>query len=249
MSFKFTLLTPSRYDLHSTFDVLVGSETFSLHTSVFTERSEFFRAARKPEWLAGNPKKLVDPEEDDTEVFSTYINCVYFGSEILKDLSDEWTSSPESDRVAKARTGLRSLLQIYLLADKLQDLATANMVIDELVCFSDFVWQTPNQGDFSFVYRHTPQNSPLRKLMRDYFLHEQNTSKAEKCVQHLNRGLVDDIMLEVLRIKRTDKHSTVDTALKRSAKSKTDKDKCHYHQHDDKHPRCVPKPDAEPDTN
>ena len=131
-----------RYDLHSTFDVVVGSETFPLHTSVFTERSEFFRAARKPEWLAGDAKMPVDLKDENAEVFSTYINCAYFGRKILKHYADEHASCLESGRYAKVVSGFRALVDLYLLADKLQDLPNANMAIDELMCFSDHVRKT-----------------------------------------------------------------------------------------------------------
>jgi len=50
-----------------------------------TKRSEFFRAARSPEWLAvsADPTKPVDCTDDDPEVFSAYLNCVYFGAESI----------------------------------------------------------------------------------------------------------------------------------------------------------------------
>jgi hypothetical protein len=70
------LLTSSRYDLNSTFDVIVGSEIFSLHSSVFTERSGFFSAARKPEWLAEDVNTPVNLEDEDGKLFNTYVNCV-----------------------------------------------------------------------------------------------------------------------------------------------------------------------------
>ena len=64
------MLTHSRYDLNPTFDVAVGSEIFSLHTSVFTERSEFFRAARKLQCLVGTPEKPVDLKDEEPKVFN-----------------------------------------------------------------------------------------------------------------------------------------------------------------------------------
>lgn len=198
-------LTHHRYDLDSTFNVLVGSKTFSLYTAVFTERSEFFRAARKPEWLAEDPEKAVDLKDKYSELFNTYINCVYFGREVLQTYADECTSCSESDRATKIVIGFRALARLYLLADKLQDLTTANMAIDEFMSLSDVVQRVHSSQD-SYVYSHTPPNSPLRVPMRDYCLYEHNTSPAAKWVERLPRGLINDIMLEVLRIKETDKN-------------------------------------------
>ena len=239
---RVSALTHHRYDLDSTFDVLVGSKTFSLYTAVFTERSEFFRAARKPEWLAGDPKKPVDLKDEDSELFNTYINCVYFGKEVLKLHSVECTSGTESGGTDKVQLGFRSLIQIYLLADKLQDLATANMAIDEIISFSDAVWTVPLPDECSHVYSHTPRNSPLRVLMRDYCIYENNPSILASMVNEFPRDLVNDIMLEVLRIKTMDKNKTVAKAFEKELTAFTREDRCHYHQHDDKHPRCVPKP-------
>lgn len=87
-----------RYDLSDTFDVIVGQadldqQRFTLHTDVFTKRSEFFRVARSPEWLV-DPSKPVDLQDDDPEVFSAYMNCAYFGIEILG--GNDWPP-PEDD--------------------------------------------------------------------------------------------------------------------------------------------------------
>jgi hypothetical protein len=46
-------------------------------------RSDFFKAARKPEWLT-NPNKPVDLQDEEPEVFSRYLNCVYLGIEALQ---------------------------------------------------------------------------------------------------------------------------------------------------------------------
>lgn len=77
----------TKYDLASTFDVLVGKaetlQRFMLHINVFIPRSEFFRAARSSQWLS-DPQKPVDLKDEDVEIFSLYMNCVYFGSKILK---------------------------------------------------------------------------------------------------------------------------------------------------------------------
>ena len=63
---------------------------FTVHHKLFTQRSEFFRAARSPQWLT-DPTKPVDLEDDDPEVVSKYLSCVYFGvEEALKtDILDQ----------------------------------------------------------------------------------------------------------------------------------------------------------------
>jgi hypothetical protein len=153
------LLTYSRYDLTSTFDVKVKAKIFTLHTTVFTERSEFLRAARKPEWLDNNPNNPVDLEDEDAEVFSTYVNCVYFGPEAPEHYADsimplsELTSTENEVRMVE---GLQTLIEVYILSDKMQDLVTTNMVIDEVIRFSDIVEIAPCDKLVSLAYAGTP---------------------------------------------------------------------------------------------
>lgn len=88
-------------NLESTFDIVVGRDClqkrFTVHTDVFTKRSEFFRATRSPRWLT-DPTKPVDLEDDDPYVFSAYLNCVYFGVEGIKaDLEDQSPPDPANN--------------------------------------------------------------------------------------------------------------------------------------------------------
>lgn len=52
---------------------------------MFTQRSKFFRTARKPEWLAGNPSKPVDLTHENPATFQTYVECVYRGPEVIRE--------------------------------------------------------------------------------------------------------------------------------------------------------------------
>jgi hypothetical protein len=76
-------LTSARYDLQATFDIIVGKppspvQRFTVHTDVFTQRSRFLCAVRKPQWLT-DVTKPVDLTDEDPEIFQAYLNCVYFG--------------------------------------------------------------------------------------------------------------------------------------------------------------------------
>ena len=82
----------------STFDVVVGKgplqQRSTLHTDVFTKRSEFFRAARSPQWLK-DPTKPVDCEDDDPQIFEAYMNVVYSGTDGIKpEVEDQ--ASPDT---------------------------------------------------------------------------------------------------------------------------------------------------------
>jgi len=239
----------SRYDLNSKFDVLVGSETFPLHTAVFTERSEFFRAARKPEWLAGDPNKPVDLEDEDAKVFNAYVNCVYFGPDALQQDTDEIEDQPENVQLVKKHETCVALVRLYQLADKLQDPVTANMVIDEIIRRSDVLEHVPRFTTISLVYSYTPANSPLRRLMCDCWVYEVSAgwivdrkATSRDPFGNLPHEFVEDVLLEFYSAKSKGRGQTLEAAFSGDPRANEGRDKCHYHQHDDKHPRCIPKP-------
>lgn len=183
-------------------------------------------------------EKPVDLRDEEPEVFNTYINCVYFGQNALKHHEDDLKSSPASESQATASAGFRALIQVYLLADKLQDPTTANIAIDEIIRFSDAAKLVPSAG-YSLVYSQTPRNSPLRTLMRDFWINEMNPT-TKKPLKNLPLELMQDIMAEFLQVKDKYEGSTVREAFRRTLSADTKQDRCRYHQHDDKHPRCVP---------
>lgn len=78
-------------DLTSSFVVTVGPQDaqrrFTVYSNVLTPRSEFFRASR--EWLKDNPEKPTEIEDADPDLFSLYLNCVYFGADVVHVAAQE----------------------------------------------------------------------------------------------------------------------------------------------------------------
>jgi hypothetical protein len=218
---------------------------------LFTDRSGFFRAARKPEWLKDNPKNPVDLEDEDAEVFGTYVNCVYFGSEALQHYqhyvdptaSESESESDRDQREKELDAECEALIRVYLIADRLQDLITTNMAIDELVRFRTIMKHIPDKPHISLVYGQTAENSPLRRLMRDYWAYEIVPSEMGQ-LKGFPKDFVRDIAVEAYRVMgkhQENEEQTIEEAFSEKASDRIDEDKCYYHQHDDKHPRCVPK--------
>jgi len=245
----------SRYNLNSTFDVVVQSETFSLHTTVFTERSEFLRAARKPEWLADNPKKPVDLHDEDAKVFNTYVNCIYFGHEALQQTTDEIEHQSEQDINRRKYERYGTLVGLYQLADKLQDPDTANIAIDEIKRFGDVHKYIGGHATVRSVYDCTPANSPLRRLMCDawvYSIDEDYLANAKASggepFKELPSEFVQDLLVGLYSFKaeaRKGQGQLLAAAFSGDPDANEKRDKCHYHWHNDKHPRCVPIPGSE----
>ena len=129
-------------------------------------------------------------------------------------------------------TGSKALIKLYLLADKLQDLATANMVIDELMDFVAKAAQIPRYAPTSLAYNSTAGNNPLRALLRDYWVYQMPTDGADLLkANNFPKDFLRDVAAEFMLL-RLGKATTQD--CKRDKCS----EKCLYHQHDDEHPQC-----------
>jgi len=64
------------------------------------------------------------------------------------------------------------LARLYVVADKLLDLLSANKVMDRLLHFnSDTKFLLP-RDTITWIYEHTPSNSPLRRMVRDIYIYE-----------------------------------------------------------------------------
>jgi hypothetical protein len=64
----------------------------SASVDILVSRSSFFKAARKPEWTESTKPACL--EDEDSVVFSRYLNCVYFGTHAL----NLGGVAPEDDR-------------------------------------------------------------------------------------------------------------------------------------------------------
>lgn len=81
---------------------------------------------------------------------------------------------------------------------------------------------------------------PLRKLMRDYLVYEAiSCTILSLHASNLPADFYCDMAMEFLRLKDPNSQELVqDTYNANLVHHVRDNDRCHYHQHDDKHPRC-----------
>jgi hypothetical protein len=225
-----------RYDLTTTFTVLVGAkphrQRFTVHHDLITQRSEFFRAARSLCWT--EPGKVTRLVDDDPHVFSAYLSCVYFGKDFMDrqdckhrqgDISSDDEDDDEDEDGVDSNSDadveddhrekekehsehletVRFLVDVYLLADKLLDPTTANVVIEELRLFvMDAPWTT-DDATISHVYASTGHKNPLRKLIRDWYLFKDDQSWAldrPKSDWDLPVEFLQDLIIEPSRQRR-----------------------------------------------
>lgn len=149
----------NRFNFEETFGVLTGKgpdqRRFTVHKSLFTKRSKLLEAATSSRWTSGI-NKPVDLTEHEPAVFDSYMQCVYLGS----------VTVPEVPKYAKnSRFG--GLITLYLLADKLYDGVTTNIVMDEIIRTSDEARVIPCRVLVALVYKSTIAGSPLRRISKD----------------------------------------------------------------------------------
>jgi hypothetical protein len=106
--------------------------------------------------------------DEDPQVFSAYLHTVYFGLEstraqIASDGPGTTTKTVSKEKDVKQA---KFLTDLHLLADKLRDPTTANLVIDELISVIDRSEELVQEIAVK-VYTSAKSDSPLRRLVRD----------------------------------------------------------------------------------
>lgn len=135
----------------------------------------------------------------------------------------------------------RSLTDLCLIADRLQDMQTANLAMDELLRFKAKNLECFSHEIISHVYNSTVHGHPLRRLMRDENVYDrESVSYMQVHVEGGHPEFLRDVAVELLRVRDADVLEGGNEFMLRELIERDD-DKCHYHLHSEAHPRCVPK--------
>lgn len=113
----------------------------------------------------------------------------------------------EADDVDDAR--IRTLIKLYVLADNLIDLHTANLVTDKFVQLVDTLEKLPGPSFTHIVYECTPAGSPLRALFRDFYMHEGSYIWDKQNDFCLPVEFLQDFIIETSRIQRERRNEIV----------------------------------------
>jgi hypothetical protein len=139
----------------------------AVHEKV-TERSEILR--REKRWNEKYEAQIMLVNEEP-RLFSAYLHTVYFGAEHLEKQIAPGDDASSTDVTENAKF----LIDLYVLADRLLDPVTADVVIDELIRILYDVDDPDGKVSFAVTTRmyasNTDGSSPLRKLVRDLRIH------------------------------------------------------------------------------
>ena len=188
---------------------------------MLADRSTFFEAAFSGRWTDSTESKPIELIDDQPETFNVYLRCAYQGL-----CKVEWF---------KAERFL-PLFELYILADKLGDLQACNSVVKEIMRYSDEIRDIPGIDAVKLCFGQTPESSPLRRLIVDYYLYEAGDQAIQEDSEKFPNAFLIAVLLEYRRLKQDNGNNTVCTIF---SKTVSDAAAYHYHQHNDAFPKCV----------
>lgn len=181
---------------------------FYVWGNALEESSRFFRAARSGRWTSADTINIAEEDVNlfkkfllathDWDKFEAGINSAIAASKL--DPADGDEVSPEKRR--KREETFESLIGVYVLLDKFEDLAGANRVIDEIIRFSHETNLLPHFEAVDQAYESSPEGSRLRMLLRDIYVHESPPSALEALVRNdVHPGFTVDVALECCQLR------------------------------------------------
>lgn len=143
-------------------EICVGKELpqkiFSVHQALIAPRSEFFERAFNGNWKEAE-SRLVNLPEDDAITFDLYVQLLYTGQIPIQDDNEEFVK----------------LCKLYVLCEKLQDTDAKNAILQAMLAkIRGSPSRSPGAFAINTIYHGTPENSPARNLVLDFFVKREN---------------------------------------------------------------------------
>ncbi|GME65788.1 Btb poz domain containing protein [Neofusicoccum parvum] len=156
--------------------VLVGEDkkAFFVHRKLICEFSSFFRAACNGPWKESE-EGIVTLPEDGPEEFGIYLKWLYTNELIDKNASTENDAHGNPYQIGRPNT----LARAYVIGDKIQDILFKNAAIGALIQQISTTKSYPT-GLAQYVYENTPEKSPLRRLLVDFYAYGSTSKWYEK---------------------------------------------------------------------
>jgi hypothetical protein len=222
----------ARLDFNNILEIRVGDEgCFLVPVNRITDRSKVLRGHYLQQaTMEGDEIPIVDLPKEDRFLFDIYLQVVY-QNEVILPLSVDEARDPH--------WSVRAMIRTYMLAERLEDMTSCNIIVDGLVEFCSRHELALNGEDWKLIFEGEYKGSVLRKLAVDFcviatqsdFLKTQMRQMplemAIGCV-----GRFADLRHEMLMQVDRDETPYIITAL-------IDLDLCErYHQHDKSCPPC-----------
>lgn len=210
----------------NTIVVIVGqrenSRSFFIHCNLICTFSPFFNAACSGFWKESQ-ESVVKLPEDYPEIFELYVKWLYTGELVKLSTNAEEEDYPE-------HTTLTVLACAWFLGDKLLDSTFKNAAIDAII---ERVRETNHYpcALASFIYENTTEESPLRRLLVDFYAYAYERSwfvgnDRGPDMDDAPREFFRDVLVKIIMLKEG-------PAVEEPGDWPWVKDRCQYHDHAD----------------
>jgi hypothetical protein len=222
----------ARLDFNNILEIRVGDEgCFLVPVNRITERSKVLRGRYLQQaMMDGEEIPITDLPKEDRFLFDIYLQVVYQNEVILPSSVDE---------ARDPHWSVRAMIQTYMLAERLRDMTSCNIIIDGLIEFCSRHELALEGEDWKLIFQSDYKGSVLRKLAVEFCviatqpeflktqLRQMPLEMAIDCV-----GRFADLRHEMLmQVDRDETPYTITTMV--------DLDLCErYHQHDESCPPC-----------
>lgn len=186
--------------------VIVGTagnkEIFFVHRGIICDRSKFFANAMGRAWRESEGKQ-VQLEEHDPATFALYQELLYKNVLPVKVFPNE-EGGTEGEEAGCAAYEHNELSKLYVLADKLMDEQTKHHVLNALMSRSKKSGvirrptYCPGLEDVRIIYGGTPEFSPARAMLVDFYTDHGNESFLAERTDTIPKDFLYDISKSML---------------------------------------------------
>lgn len=214
-----------------TFKLIIGAEKkeVMVHKEYLIRTSDFFKACCDGHDWKESMTKTVELPDEDVERFQDYLHWLYtselFGTEGVE--AEIGTPRPENGQ--ERRDLSHQFYGIYerlaVLADQFGDQVFENAVVDKIIEAKQVFKVSPASRIVREVYAALPESSSLRKLLVDSYRDSVTLDYIQTQKQTLPQDFIFDLMLSFAQDRKETKRVTRGN-------------RCNYHVHNDKIPKC-----------
>jgi hypothetical protein len=214
-----------------------GEFKYKIEVYVLETSSSSFRAARSTHWTKPDVPTVVHGRPLLFHMYLSFVHGETWRRQTLIDgIVEECNTAPPVDgEIAPAevlqlrKAAFETFIGIYILADQFLNPVSANAVIDQMIQFSNATGLVPHLEAINLACDSTPENSPLRMLLRDGFIHEASVTTMEEIMANgPHADFLVDIALENCKLKSFNKKGTIKKWFYQEAANRPDG---YYHQH------------------
>lgn len=143
--------------------VKVGPEEVIFHApkDVLCRSSTFFKTALSKDW-SENKERCVRLPEDDSDIFTTYLQYAF---------TQRVVAIEEKPEDANMETHYSKLFALYCFADRIDDKACKNVIMDRIIHLHSQRKTAPSDADIYKVFESTMDDCMLQRYLVDVAVH------------------------------------------------------------------------------